>query len=112
MSVVADGEYRRSFQHCNFMSALTGPTLVERGKGGKFQGATLRPNYPTISSRLDFPLSRSTLEHFQYLVSVSDTWLKAFNARAQRLPFLVCQVQHSTSRIRGRVLRGLRPRVI
>ena len=53
LPVVTDGEYRRSFWHYDFMGALTGLSLVERGEGVQFQGATLRPIHPTISGRLE-----------------------------------------------------------
>jgi len=72
LPVVTDGEYRRSFWHYDFMGALTGLSLVERGEGVQFQGATLRPIHPTISGRLDFPDDHPMLDHFRYLASVTD----------------------------------------
>ncbi|MGO4841771.1 5-methyltetrahydropteroyltriglutamate--homocysteine S-methyltransferase, partial [Rhizobiaceae sp. 2RAB30] len=52
---VTDGEMRRSFWHYDFMGALTGFELVERDEGVQFHGAKLRPIFPTITDRLDFP---------------------------------------------------------
>jgi 5-methyltetrahydropteroyltriglutamate--homocysteine methyltransferase len=71
LKVVTDGEYRRSFWHYDFMGALDGMTLVEREEGLKFKGATLRPIFPTITGRLDFPADHPMLDHYRYLASVA-----------------------------------------
>ena len=72
LKAVTDGEYRRSFWHYDFMSHLTGFELVERDQGLKFSGATLRPIFPTIPGKLDFPDEHPMLAHFAYLASVAD----------------------------------------
>jgi 5-methyltetrahydropteroyltriglutamate--homocysteine methyltransferase len=72
LKAVTDGEYRRSFWHYDFMSHLTGFELVERDQGLKFSGATLRPIFPTIPGKLDFPDDHPMLAHFTYLESVAD----------------------------------------
>ena len=72
LKCVTDGEYRRSFWHYDFMGSLTGFDLVEREQGVKFQGATLRPIFPTISGRLDFPDDHPMLAHYAYLASVAN----------------------------------------
>ncbi len=72
LMAVTDGEYRRSFWHYDFMGALNGLDLVERGEGVQFQGATLRPIHPTITGRLSFPADHPMLSHFDYLASVCD----------------------------------------
>ena len=72
LKAVTDGEYRRSFWHYDFMSHLTGFELVERDQGLKFSGATLRPIFPTIPGKLDFPDDHPMLAHFTYLASVAD----------------------------------------
>jgi 5-methyltetrahydropteroyltriglutamate--homocysteine methyltransferase len=72
LKAVTDGEYRRSFWHYDFMSHLTGFELVERDQGLKFSGATLRPIFPTIPGKLDFPDDHPMLAHFAYLASVAD----------------------------------------
>jgi 5-methyltetrahydropteroyltriglutamate--homocysteine methyltransferase len=69
---VTDGEYRRSFWHYDFMGGLTGLDLEERDQGVQFHGATLRPIFPTITSRLDFPDDHPMLDHFRYLASVAN----------------------------------------
>jgi 5-methyltetrahydropteroyltriglutamate--homocysteine methyltransferase len=66
-----DGEFRRSFWHYDFMGALTGLELVERDKGVKFSGIDLRPIFPTITERLDFPDDHPMLAHFEYLASIA-----------------------------------------
>jgi len=71
LKAVTDGEYRRSFWHYDFMGDLTGFELVERGEGVQFQGATLRPVFPTIPGRLDFPDDHPMLDHYSYLASVT-----------------------------------------
>jgi 5-methyltetrahydropteroyltriglutamate--homocysteine methyltransferase len=68
---VTDGEYRRSFWHYDFMGALTGMELVEREEGVKFHGLDLRPIFPTINGRVDFPEDHPMLGHFKYLASVA-----------------------------------------
>ena len=72
LKAVTDGEYRRSFWHYDFMSHLTGFELVERDQGLKLSGATLRPIFPTIPGKLDFPDEHPMLAHFAYLASVAD----------------------------------------
>ena len=73
LEAVTDGEFRRAFWHYDFMGALTGLDLVERAQnqGLKFQGATLRPIFPTITARLDFPQDHPMLAHYRYLASVA-----------------------------------------
>lgn len=68
---VTDGEMRRSFWHYDFMGALTGLELIERDTGVQFHGINLRPIFPTITQRLDFPDDHPMLDHFRYLASVS-----------------------------------------
>jgi 5-methyltetrahydropteroyltriglutamate--homocysteine methyltransferase len=71
LPAVTDGEYRRSFWHYDFMGALTGIELVERGEGIAFHGKTLRPIYPTIAGRVDFPDDHPMLAHFRFLASIT-----------------------------------------
>lgn len=72
LQAVTDGEMRRSFWHYDFMGALTGLELVERDTGVQFHGVNLRPIFPTITERLDFPDDHPMLDHFRYLASVSN----------------------------------------
>ena len=72
LPAVTDGEMRRSFWHYDFMGALTGLELVERDTGVQFHGMNLRPIFPTITGRLDFPDNHPMLNHFRYLASVSN----------------------------------------
>ena len=71
LPVVTDGETRRSFWHYDFMGGLSGMELVERSEGVQFQGAKLRPIFPTVTGPLDFPDDHPMLDHFSYLASVS-----------------------------------------
>ncbi len=71
LKAVTDGEMRRSFWHYDFMGALTGMELVERDEGVQFHGVKLRPIFPTITTRLDFPDDHPMLDHFRYLASVT-----------------------------------------
>ena len=71
LKAVTDGEYRRSFWHYDFMGALSGMELVERGQGIQFQGAELRPIFATITGRMDFPDDHPMLEHYRYLSTVT-----------------------------------------
>ncbi len=66
-----DGEYRRSFWHYDFMGGLIGFDLEERTNGVQFRGATLRPIFPTITGKLDFPDDHPMLDHYRYLASVT-----------------------------------------
>lgn len=66
---VTDGEARRSFWHYDFMGMLTGFDLVERDEGVQFAGVKLRPVFPTISGRLDFPDDHPMLEHYKFVAS-------------------------------------------
>jgi 5-methyltetrahydropteroyltriglutamate--homocysteine methyltransferase len=71
LKAVTDGEYRRSFWHYDFMGALSGIELEERRVGVQFQGVTLRPIFPTITGKIDFPDDHPMLGHFRYLASVA-----------------------------------------
>lgn len=69
LKAVTDGEIRRSFWHYDFMGALTGFTLEEREEGVQFAGVKLRPVFPTITGKLDFPDDHPMLEHFRFLAA-------------------------------------------
>lgn len=71
LMAVTDGEIRRSFWHYDFMGELTGLDLVERDEGVQFHGVKLRPIFPTVSGKLDFPADHPHLAHFRYLASVA-----------------------------------------
>ncbi|MDH4107315.1 MAG: 5-methyltetrahydropteroyltriglutamate--homocysteine S-methyltransferase [Gammaproteobacteria bacterium] len=71
LKTVTDGEFRRSFWHFDFMGALTGLELEERNVGVQFHGLKLRPIFPTIKSRIDFPDDHPMLGHFRYLASIA-----------------------------------------
>ncbi len=69
LKAVTDGEARRSFWHYDFMGLLTGFDLVEREEGVQFAGVKLRPIFPTISGKLDFPDDHPMLEHYKFVAS-------------------------------------------
>jgi 5-methyltetrahydropteroyltriglutamate--homocysteine methyltransferase len=71
LKAVTDGEYRRSFWHYDFMGALSGLELEERDTGVQFHGLQLRPIFPTITGKIDFPDDHPMLDHFRYLASVA-----------------------------------------
>ena len=70
---VTDGECRRSFWHYDFMGGLTGLELEERApdEGVQFAGVKLRPIFPTIQDKLDFPDDHPHLQHFKFVTSVT-----------------------------------------
>lgn len=67
LPAVTDGEQRRSFWHYDFMGALDGLDLVERGEGVQFAGVKLRPIFPTITGKLGFPADHPHLDHFRFV---------------------------------------------
>ena len=67
--IVTDGEFRRSWWHYDFIEGLEGFELEEREKGVQFAGTNLRPIFPVIKKKLNFPNSHPMLEHFKYVVS-------------------------------------------
>ncbi|MEM7439464.1 MAG: 5-methyltetrahydropteroyltriglutamate--homocysteine S-methyltransferase [Pseudomonadota bacterium] len=69
LQVVTDGEQRRSFWHYDFMGLLDGFELVERSEGVQFAGVKLRPIFPTIPGKLDFPDDHPMLDHFRFLAA-------------------------------------------
>ena len=73
LKVVTDGELRRSFWHYDFMGGLDGLDLEERQgeKGLQFHGANVRPVFPAITGKLDFPDDHPMLDHFKYVASVA-----------------------------------------
>lgn len=76
LPVVTDGEIRRSFWHYDFMGALTGFDLEERDEGVQFHGVKLRPIYPTIKEKLDFPPDHPMLEHYRFVASATNVMPK------------------------------------
>jgi len=64
---VTDGEIRRSFWHYDFMGELTGFELEEREEGVQFHGVKLRPIFPTIKEKLEFPGDHPMLAHYQFV---------------------------------------------
>lgn len=71
LKAVTDGEARRSFWHYDFMGMLTGLDLDERDpeEGAQFAGVKLRPIFPTITGKLDFPADHPMLEHFKFVAA-------------------------------------------
>ncbi|QDL90515.1 5-methyltetrahydropteroyltriglutamate--homocysteine S-methyltransferase [Paroceanicella profunda] len=69
LPVVTDGEMRRSFWHYDFMGGLEGFELEERDEGVQFAGVKLRPIFPTIREKLDFPDDHPMLEHFRFVAA-------------------------------------------
>jgi 5-methyltetrahydropteroyltriglutamate--homocysteine methyltransferase len=69
LKAVTDGETRRSFWHYDFMGMLTGLDLVERDEGVQFSGMKLRPIFPTITSKLDFPDDHPMLDHYKFVAA-------------------------------------------
>lgn len=67
LNAVTDGEARRSFWHYDFMGMLTGLELEEREVGVQFAGMKLRPIFPTIKEKLDFPDDHPMLQHFKFV---------------------------------------------
>jgi 5-methyltetrahydropteroyltriglutamate--homocysteine methyltransferase len=67
LKAVTDGEARRSFWHYDFMGMLTGLDLEERDEGVQFAGVKLRPVFPTITGKLDFPDDHPMLDHFRFV---------------------------------------------
>ena len=67
LKAVTDGEVRRSFWHYDFLGKLTGFELAERDEGVQFAGVRLRPVFPTIPGKLDFPDDHPMLEHFKFV---------------------------------------------
>ncbi len=76
LPVVTDGEIRRSFWHYDFMGELQGLDLEERDEGVQFHGVKLRPIFPTITGKLDFPDDHPMLEHYRFLAGATDVMPK------------------------------------
>ncbi|MDJ0931719.1 5-methyltetrahydropteroyltriglutamate--homocysteine S-methyltransferase [Breoghania sp.] len=66
LKAVTDSEQRRSLWHYDFMGGLTGFDLDERQEGVQFHGMKLRPIYPTITGKMDFPADHPMIEHFKF----------------------------------------------
>lgn len=76
LPVVTDGEIRRSFWHYDFMGGLEGLDLEERDEGVQFHGVKLRPIFPTITGKLDFPDDHPMLEHYRFVAETTDVMPK------------------------------------
>ncbi len=73
LGLVTDGEFRRSFWHYDFLDGLSGVDVVERPDvaGVQFAGNSIRPFFPTITDRIDFPDDHPMLDHYRFLASVT-----------------------------------------
>ncbi|PTW62012.1 5-methyltetrahydropteroyltriglutamate--homocysteine methyltransferase [Breoghania corrubedonensis] len=69
LKAVTDGEFRRSFWHYDFMGGLSGFDLDERAEGVQFHGVKLRPIFPTITGKLDFPDDHPMIEHYKFVAA-------------------------------------------
>ncbi len=67
--IVTDGEFRRSWWHYDFIENLVGYELEERETGVQFSGANLRPFFPVIKEKIDFPSNHPMVEHFKFVYS-------------------------------------------
>ena len=69
LMAVTDGEQRRSFWHYDFMGELSGLEMDERepDSGVQFAGVKLRPIFPTITDKIDFPENHPHLDHFRFV---------------------------------------------
>ena len=76
LKAVTDGEFRRSWWHYDFIGALTGFELEERDEGVQFAGVQLRPIYPTIKGKLDFPDDHPMLAHYRFVASNTNAFPK------------------------------------
>jgi len=70
--VVTDGELRRSFWHYDFIESLDGFELEERETGVQFSGAKLRPFFPVIKGKIDFPTNHPMLDHYKFVAANSN----------------------------------------
>lgn len=69
LHVVTDGEARRSFWHYDFIGMLDGFELDERDEGVQFAGVKLRPIFPVIREKLDFPDDHPMLDHYRFVAA-------------------------------------------
>ena len=67
--VVTDGEFRRSWWHYDFIENLKGFELEQRKTGVQFSGTNLRPFFPIIKDKIDFPKNHPMIEHFKFVAS-------------------------------------------
>src|SRR6202050_5565897 len=63
LKCATDGEFRRSWWHCDFYDMLDGVEIVELDHGIQFQGVQTRPRTPRITGKLGFS-NHPMLEHF------------------------------------------------
>ena len=76
LKAVTDGEFRRSWWHYDFIGALTGFELEERDEGVQFAGVQLRPIFPTIKAKLDFPDDHPMLDHYRFVANNTNVFPK------------------------------------
>ncbi len=76
LKAVTDGEFRRSWWHYDFIGALSGYDLEERDDGVQFSGVKLRPIFPVIRGKLDFPEDHPMLDHYRFVAANTDVFPK------------------------------------
>ena len=71
----------------DFMGMLTGFELEEREEGVQFAGMKLRPIFPTITGKLDFPDDHPMLDHFRFVAANTPHAAENLDTRSKLLPF-------------------------
>ncbi len=75
LPVATDGELRRSWWHYDFIGALTGFELENRedNSGVQFAGIKLRPVFPVVTGKIDFPADHPMLDHYRFLAATTQS---------------------------------------
>lgn len=70
LSVVTDGEFRRSWWHFDFLEGLSGVEGYTPETGIQFHGVQTRQRNVRVVGKLDFPDNHPFLDHYRYLKSI------------------------------------------
>src|ERR1700730_13124113 len=72
LKLAADGEFRRSWWHFDFLKSLTGCELFHPDTGIQFAGVQTRHDAIRVIGKLDFPDDHPMLDHFRFLKKHAD----------------------------------------
>jgi 5-methyltetrahydropteroyltriglutamate--homocysteine methyltransferase len=69
LKLATDGEFRRSWWHFDFLTALDGVVMKQIESGIQFAGVQTKAERPDIVGRIGFSGSHPMIEHFKFLAA-------------------------------------------
>lgn len=96
LPAVSDGEFRRTFWHLDFLSALDGVEEVEAEKFSvQFKHHNVRPKTLKIVDKIGFSDTHPFLEHYRSLQQIAGDYPVKFTIPSPSMLHLICTVRET-----------------